>query len=74
MIQWIDVKKRLPEANDNWKLYAVLTSIEDMHRTQIAWFCYDDKTFRFEKFPDEPINVTHWIELPHWHNIEGDKE
>ena len=60
---WISVKGRLPDKN-NWKVYAVLTNQNDLRKHQIAWFQYSDKTFRLEANPDQPIHVTHWMELP----------
>ena len=30
----------------------------------MAWFQYSDKTFRLESSPNNPLIVTHWMELP----------
>lgn len=73
MNKWIDVKKRLPE-KDNWRMYAVLTDERDLHKVQVAWFQHSDQTFRFERKPTRVINVTHWLLLPNWHEVEGVEE
>lgn len=67
-MSWINIKHELPE-KDPWKVYAVLTNQDNLRKHQIAWFNHSDKTFRLENYPDKPLKVTYWMELPHFPHI-----
>lgn len=60
---WISVKSALP-IKDNWKVYLVRTDDDYLHKHQVAWFQYSDKTFRLEKKPYQEVKVTHWMSIP----------
>lgn len=69
MSQWISVKTQLPE-KDPWKVYAVLVNENNLHKHQIAWFQYSDKSWRLER-KNTTLNVTHWFPLPDYFIVYG---
>jgi hypothetical protein len=57
--QWISVKDRLPEQDD--EAMSVLISGEGWHNYEVAYF---GPTAWYDKYDDVVEGVTHWMPLP----------
>jgi hypothetical protein len=64
MSEWISAQKQLPEKN-NWKVYAVSTSEDELHKIQICWFDAEDKTWHLQtdNSGKKPIKVKFWKDI-----------
>lgn len=64
MSEWISVKKKLPPKN-NWRVYAVVTNQNYLHKFQICWINSSTDTWHLQtdKNGEEPINVEFWKDI-----------
>lgn len=64
MSEWISVKKKLPPAN-NWRVYAVVTDADYLHKFQICWINWINKTWHLQTDTngENPINVEFWKDI-----------
>lgn len=64
MSKWISVKDKLPPKN-NWRVYAVVTNTDYLHKFQICWITYSKRTWHLQTDRDgkNPINVEFWKDI-----------